>query len=451
MLAMCGQLEYMWSQPLIRACYTPVNLLDVFAVKQKRQQKSSTKSRLTEQDREDFRIWFSLLHETTHLWFLDWTPAKELAKVYLARCYDLILRLVFDEKPSWLSAESYWKSIELLEERLKQIEQNIVFVEELIAAVVSLGAMKTQVQPGGMWTGFHDELELLKAEALAVGDRFFPGFEEDFENITPLLRWMSNNPSVASHVVPLLQPIDVNVGDKLPRALDARSNLYSLVQLVDGVESAEEALLRLQPLIKESIQAWKIVLGIQIEMSQEAPIKEGGRWTTYGRIAQALLRVSRAALEDGSVDSTGESSAQMIKRVQSTISAGSPVGASTLAVLRRYTHKDRSFIGFRWLDGSEPTLAGAVQEEIKGDQLVILMLEGLREQLLAKRGIVCPCSVLSKQLNRGGCQCRPVLRRGLVRLSEWAQDGLFGPGEWSPLPCKRWWDGTRRGRGYHAR
>jgi hypothetical protein len=89
LLVQSNDLDIVISQPLIRTCYSPSPFVEVCALRSKRRK-----------DQYDFIDWFNFLHEAVHLWYLDWTPAKELAKIYLAFCYDILSRLVLDHASS---------------------------------------------------------------------------------------------------------------------------------------------------------------------------------------------------------------------------------------------------------------------------------------------------------------------------------------------------------------
>src|SRR5207248_10607362 len=75
------------------------------------------------------------------------------------------------------------------------------------------------------------------------------------------------------------------------------------------------------------------------------------------------------------------------------------------------------------------------------ERLYLLFYEGIRQQLLVRKGFVCPNNHLNreKELGRSGkslpCRCPTAVQEFLTILSLLAFDGLFGPGEWSLPPC----------------
>jgi hypothetical protein len=103
--------------------------------------------------------------------------------------------------------------------------------------------------------------------------------------------------------------------------------------------------------------------------------------------------------------------------------------------LEQKVYRGRKFIRSVFYNdfGGDP---GSIEKvnvyELRRDHRAILFFEGLRQQLLARKGIICPFN-----LGRIRCQCTKEIHSSLARLSSLAADGLFGSGEWSSLPCKR--------------
>ena len=90
LLAQSNNLDIAVSQPLIRAFYFPTPIADILS---RRENRLTSKPRSENQD--DFLDCFIWMHEEAHLTFLDWTPAKDLAKLLLSLCYDILRRIVF--------------------------------------------------------------------------------------------------------------------------------------------------------------------------------------------------------------------------------------------------------------------------------------------------------------------------------------------------------------------
>jgi hypothetical protein len=119
-----------------------------------------------------------------------------------------------------------------------------------------------------------------------------------------------------------------------------------------------------------------------------------------------------------------------VEQIRERITTGQPVGPAVWAGLERATDKGQAIIGWNMQAVAKADLTDALTE----DFLPVIWLEGIRQQLRKKKGIVCP---LSCSFNVLRCRCTARWYKAVNRLSKLAKDGAFGPGEWSLLPCKR--------------
>jgi hypothetical protein len=417
LLAWDDELEYMRSQPLIRACYTPLPLEQIVAIHQRREKASA--ARLTTQDQADFQDWFNLIHEIIHLWQLEWTPAKELAKTYLATSYTLIAMLISEDNlTSWL-AEATWNSFQQSTDGLAQIAESIGLVEELFATAITSKRLEERVQPKTMWAGFQDELAHLTQEALQQEEKSFFGFCDLYERVLPLVDLM-RDPHMRSMLTPILQPVVFPEDGTAPYARDAVANLKLVLQLVEGKETLHALGNSLRPLIADIATGWKDALWLQQNFAQQPLREEGGRQIFHGRFSEYLWKVCRGTLAETPDATTA------VAMFLGALRKGEWLGSNVL-LLEPQRYRRRDVIGTSWY----PITTSELPPDIEGAHYILLFFEGLRQQLLIGKGIVCPFSRGSKR-----CRCSPQERATLLRLSALAVDGAFGPGEWSLLPCK---------------
>ncbi len=422
LLVLSSNLDFMRSQPLIRVMYTATPLATITDIRLRRNQINRAKPH--PEDRADFEDWFIYLHEFTHLLVLDWTPAKELAKLYLSLCYGFIFQL----GSSALPAEEAWKEFTECTSYLNQIEKSIGFVEELFATALALKTMETLTLPGRTWTGFQEELEELKENALVNEEKHFTGFCAAYERTEPIINLMFGKDHLASYIVPILQPV-LRVEGEYLRAYDARARLDVILNLLEGVENVDEASRRLQGLNEQDKEDWRHVLDILMKwVEQPISEEEDGIEHVYGGFARRLWNISKGDLKDRSKDFfccySWPDITQAIERFQEVFSGGSPLGSGNVIALQQKMYGAKRFLEmYYWGDLS-------ISQVVKDDHVALLCYEGIRQQLVARKGFFCP-------FNRGRrrCQCSPEGQKFLQQLSHLAFDGLFGPGEWSSPPC----------------
>jgi len=389
---------------------------------------------------------FIYLHECAHLVFLDWTPLKEIARVILSLCYDSIVQLMQSCSTS-MSDEDAWEMFIENSRKLGLIEKSIKLPEELVATGFAIRAMEDQTLPGGMWTGYQEELEILKERVLAHEEKNFPanpkkkfpGFREYYKRTEPLIQLLSARPHLLACVIPLLQPVIGEEGErvKLYEAnwyLDVFSFIYN--RIIGHLENEEAAVRRLQLLnegseqLKKDREGWRIALGTLMEWAGEPVRMVGGIERYYGASAQLLWYISRGNIEWRSADSLDTNFLSHVDRtiemLQGSLAKRSPSGTGNVAILQRRMYKTQSYIGIAHSGFQE----GIISEEFRRKHLTLLLFEGIRQQLVVRKGFICPL-----MFGRQTCACVAQDRNGLRRLARLALDGFFGPGDWSLPPC----------------
>jgi hypothetical protein len=411
-------MEYMRSQPLTRIFYSPIPLTDLSTISAKRQRPRAKRPHVD--DQADFIDWLNWLHEYVHLWYLDWTPAKELAKTHLATSYALIQLLLFDDTLSDELAGWYWESFRRSTQQLAQIARNIGFVEELIATAMAIAIMEEQSQPGGMWAGFQDELAVLKIQSITQEATLFSGFAAAYARVERLVRLM-RTPAIRAMLIPILQPVTYPELPLESYAIDARQNLDRILGLIGDQETIEGIGNRIRSFTQEVGAEWRIALGMQIDYAREPEVELAGRRIMHGQFAHSLWTIAR-----GHIDASLEEM-QASRIFLDAMRQGRWLGSNVL-MLEPQRYRGRAIIGVTWL----PVVDTTVPDDVQDAHFGILFGEGLRQQLLAKRGFVCPYSK-----GKISCQCKKTTRGALMRLFAYANNGLFGPGEWAPPPCQR--------------
>jgi hypothetical protein len=328
--------------------------------------------------------------------------------------------LMHDDEPSDWLAERVWHSFRRCTIRVAQIVQNIGFVEELFATAIALRDMEEQMQPRGMWVGFDEELETLKAQSIEQEEAIFPGFGEQYERSKPLVQLM-RDPVIRAAITPLLQPVKYPDNAE-PFAIDARENLGRILQLIDAGDHLEVNPTRLRPLAQEVASEWRLALGLQIEYARTPLVEKGGRKIVHGQFAKSLWNISR-----GQFDDTIEEMPASFNFLNA-LQQGNWLGSNLIMLAQEAYRRRRGIIAATWF----PVIDTPLPVEVQAEHFEVLFFEGLRQQILTRKGFVCPFSK-----GRVKCRCKSTIRKGLMRLADFAEDGVFGSGEWSPLPCKR--------------
>jgi hypothetical protein len=431
MLAPVAGLAYARTNPLVRAIYAPGDLRRVVEVRAERKHNPRPLAAATEADVDAFRDWLIVSHEFAHLYYLEWTPAKELARTYLALSYEPIADLMTADRLSDQDVVDAWHRLQLWTQPLAQIEESVAFVEELVATAIAFNAMAMQTGRGGLWTGFDEVLMHTQREFVAAEEEQFGGFGEALMRFEPLLRLIYGNSEFAAFVVPLLQPVKVYQTDawRPPFALDARAALDAILALTSGCESAADAVAQLQELEQETSAEWRLALGLQMSYARERAGTDGERPPPRAELAQMLWRIGRGDFVAGTIEEVTAEAARAIAAFRARIATDSRLGLANLVLLQPRRWRRRLVMNLGWWVADEDV----VPEDVQEAHLGTVVLEGLREQLLTGQGIVCP----KNPEGTSRCDCPLPWRKAMLRLARLAESGAFGPGEWSSLPCRR--------------
>jgi hypothetical protein len=130
-LAVAEDLGRMRTQPLVRMVYSPLHW--------------SAPKGVT-----DFRNWFYWAHEIIHLGILDQTPAKDLARGYLAACLGLVVKMAAPSALSDAEVRTSWYKLRVAARHLDYIGKRLVLAEELIATAYNYEVTLNYTRPGGM-------------------------------------------------------------------------------------------------------------------------------------------------------------------------------------------------------------------------------------------------------------------------------------------------------------
>lgn len=432
LLAPLDGLAYTRAHPLIRAMYSPRDLRWLLAFRAERARSPRVAAAATEEELVAFRDWLILTHEYGHLYYLQWTPAKELARIYLAMSYDIIVELMTADRLSDRQVVAAWQILLRWTHELAQIEENIAVVEELVATAIAFTTMEMQTQPGGLWAGFDEVLARIKAEFVHAEEEVFPasGFGALLERFAPLYRLMYGNTEFIAFIMPLLQPITfmADAEQGFPHALDARAHLETVLTRVAGCETAVAAAERLRDLEQVAVNNWRGALWLQISFGWDEAGPAEGNFGPRAALVRQLWHLSRGAFPVGDGD-VAAAATQSLDVSRAEIETGAEhLRSGNLVFLQPETYRRRPVIDVAWWSEA---MAGP--DEVRKDQRDLVVLEGLREQLLSGQGIMCP----RNPARASRCRCSLSWRKALLRLARLAQAGAFGPGEWSALPCRR--------------
>jgi len=378
------------------------------------------------EDRSDFDNYFIILHEFAHLFILDWTPAKSLAKAALSLSYESIMQLITSSVP----IEEAWKGFTVCTDILNETENNIAFVEELIATAYAIRILELEILPGGMWTGFQEELALLIETVLANEEINFPGFRTYYKRIKVLIPLMMRHRHLAANIIPLLQPVRINKNGRLG-AYNTRNYIDTVLNIIESPENAEEAYQRLLVLNEKELKGWIAALLLVTKQFMEPFELTKEVWNIFMPDLEYLVFTLTRNGPGADYISLAE---HVIEKFLTVTAADGLLPKKYKAdyvvlspVVKRTHNYDKLRMSFHGID-FPPSISLRYRNYTR-----VLFFEGLRQQILARKGFVCPNQQLP---NRDlGCRCEPEVQELLRTLYYLARDGLFGPGEWSLPPC----------------
>ncbi|MBV9280390.1 MAG: hypothetical protein JOZ41_09950, partial [Chloroflexi bacterium] len=218
-----------------------------------------------------------------------------------------------------------------------------------------------------------------------------------------------------NRLLPLLQPVRYANGDL--HAIDALTHLLHLVKELGAIESIEEAEQLLTGLHEQLDPDWKLAVELQKENAREPEIRDGDQRFLYGRMANLLSHLSRGDL------------------LYDQLSAAEPpdelpihVGPAGVVLLHPMTARRRTIYAQAVVFARDTGESDGLANEYRS----IAHFEGMRQQLAAGRGIVCPDNLTGTKR----CQCSPGIRRAVHALGTLAVNGYFGTGEWERPACR---------------
>ncbi len=220
------------ANPLIRSVYFPTHLGETDR-EIKRILREKRKEQLTEENIGIFKNAFILWHEEAHFQYMDWTPAKDLARIYLAlsyMCIAIMLSFQAESESEWEVILDHWKSLESYGQNLNQIEESIGFVEEVFANAWTIQIMEGYMRQGDLWEGYKEQLIEIKKQIEIEEEYHQLGFRKAYKDIQPLVYLSIINQSLRPYIIALLEPIEEWGGDSHGLAMDAYENLKKMLE-----------------------------------------------------------------------------------------------------------------------------------------------------------------------------------------------------------------------------
>ncbi len=426
-LAPPGDLRFARTNPLIRAYFAPAGYEPLKQFRWERQH-----GRWEPRKGASFLTWVVHLHELGHLHYLDWTPAKDLAKVFLTNCYADIAELVLFDALSDCRIRAVAGSLDRWTARLGQIETSISFTEEVAVTALSLHAAAAATHAGGRWEGGGDEVAQVRELFLADAR-----VRAACHAMEPLIGWLYGRPERATVLVPLLQPINSEIGsDETPSALDASARLRQIIAAWNTAGSEEAFERWLGELAKDEEIGQFLAIALQFANMRIPLSLNGGRGDYASACAEMLWRVTRGGVstipdheDDQSFAGAFRSGVEAALAMRDEVGRANTLGTGGVVLLQPRLHRGRPVIGRSWLGEHR----GAMAADIASTHVLLMFFEGLRQQLFERVGFACPNNVVGTRR----CKCTPTVRRAMERLTDAARDGAFGPGMWTALACHR--------------
>jgi hypothetical protein len=412
-------LDHIRSQPVLRLWYWPIPWEDVLQRLRDVGATSPSGERKHSPQVSDALQTFSFMHEMGHLWYLDWTPAKEVARTEFAISYGLVAALMYSHRTD-ANLGRIWPRLRASQDRLDTSGERINLVEETVATAAAVEAIKSQTGQGERWSDCAEEMESFVAEVLKEAGAL-PGFSDLFPAAIGLVREMRSSPAVVAAVVPLLQ----GVGPEPRGAVDRTVDLRSLWLLLKGASSTEEKLRRLQPLNAQHDHEWKAALASQLEAMVELDDESDRDGVQVHNFARRLWQISKGEPDQTTGMSPAQLAASSVSRFRGTIGRGDRIGPGSTLLIQPTTlgQGGPGMLSVSWWSDT------IENEGLKADHLRIAIMEALRQQIRERRGFICP------YYGAAACACGPFMREGIGHLYDLGRAGLFGPGDWSRPPC----------------
>lgn len=201
-----------WSQPLINAIYLPMAMTTALAE--------------SGRDLPMLKSAF-LVHEEVHTAILGVTPAKEVARIFLADAYDSILDLQLLDETAVEEVSAAWERLLLANTRLGEICELTVFSEELMATLFTAFLAPLSESAEADWVAS----QAFQFQRDNPGERV--GFVQQYASLrrfNDLIRDLNNHSLALTamfRLAAVLQPLPIRDNSDL-RAMDAHAR-YSIV------------------------------------------------------------------------------------------------------------------------------------------------------------------------------------------------------------------------------
>lgn len=400
------------------------------------QASSQSDPSLGEDEPQVFRDFVTMVHEAYHLWSLDWTPAKELARTYLAFVYASLNELLFSPGRSAEELHETWSRFVWLNEQLGEIQERIALVEELVPTAGAF-ALILESRPLMMPLGraiAETVLPSIRATALKRQADQHKGFSEAYRGVETLIGYVVESMEFGSLALPLLQTVEIDEQDGL---LHARSSDRCLAEVLSALENSTDiatATARLQPLRQRSEQNWHLVLRQQLDLIREHMRRPDDPATLAGRYAGALWYIARGHAAYASEDTTNAVVSAELARTRDEGLFPLHLMPEDWLELYPTLYRGQQVLSTEWYP--DEMQAPEMQDTLRTNAHALLFFEGIRLQLIRREGMVCPYGYLYR---RGtlSCCCSPEIRAGMEHLARLAHSGVFGSGIWSLLRCRR--------------
>jgi hypothetical protein len=400
------------------------------------------------------RQYFSWFHESMHFHTLDWTPAKELARIYLAATYDCIELMLACKRPDEIQA-NHRRFLELNSE-FEDIREKIRLSEEVFATTLALAKLEDLTKPDGHWHGLIESFADLRNEVCKSLNDLHSGFSRYVTELMPISRLVMKRPPLLSFLVPTLQPVHIERGALIDIShiinhknsaapvdvTDSRIYLNSLVKVFDGAEDENKMYDRIGGMFTLWLDSWAAIMSIQLQTIQESLQKSNGY-----PFAAELWNLSRA-VDHQDIASRLRGSGVGQERLEGltkavlaiadsvgSFGAYSRVGHPNVGMLRFERTQNDNLIGlYMYMHEDGRRLFSA--------SLRILFFEGVRQQMAKMVGFVCPFSLVGGSRNdprvccHEGDMCEGLYRIAQVAVNQGLSPKLPGSDGWFLPPCR---------------
>jgi hypothetical protein len=429
--------EEAWSNPLARLWYFPTT------------QGAAILGAFEEGDLSVPQL-IGIAHEQAHL-LLDFTPAKEFLRKLLAQAYTHLANIAFAEDDTWgVAHDEEWQQFQSLHARILDHFDYIALSEELIATAFgfALASFTYPSRSTEYLTLQHIEAAWVSRQSSAFR-YYYPALSliallaanEDHSEITMRIlallgAWTQSLQRDKDGTFYML-PAEPRL-DRLLRQVDTYGRWYSRTTSTDV--SVDDTLLNIQhdlyrSLLKsvfkrsDEVDAWRQVIRDQEAMSRSSFAQTQHHFWAF---MHSLWDVSYGT-DRWPVNRAGRISQvlDVNTRFHNVLITPREFVDSWYIVphflLSGRTQTSQGLLYFSKQCDSDSDVAQKRARQVRRSAGFLMGFEAYREQLQMADGIRCHSF-------RGACNCTPEGRRATQRLSHWAREGRFGPGNWVELP-----------------